>query len=132
MMGEALLKEVRCKWCGEIFHVCRSCWRVQVYCGERCRKLCRMQLHREAQRRYRQTAKGKQTHREYEQRRRIKRNEKTMADRGTTAGSGFDIEPRKWSGNGPICHFCGLPGVVVAQFPHRVYGGKVVSEGNRL
>ena len=127
-MDEVLLKEVRCKYCGRVFYVCRRCWHGQVYCGKRCRKICQREMHREAQRNYRQTAKGKKTHREYEEKRRIKKNKKTMADTGTTPHGACDIDPPKRPGNRPRCLFCGLSGIVVAQFPRRDYGGRVFSE----
>jgi len=85
-------------------------------------------MHREAQRTYRQTAKGKKTHREYEEKRRIKKNKKTVADETTTPREARDIEPPERPGNRLRCLFCGLSGIVVAQFPRRAYGGKVFSE----
>ena len=128
MVDEVLLIEVRCKYCGRGFFVCRRCWRGQIYCGKRCRKICQRQMHREAQRQYRQTEKGKKTHREYEEKRRIKNNKKTVADVTTTPWEACDIEPPERPGNQPKCLFCGLSGIVVAQFPRRAYGGKVFSE----
>ena len=121
-----LLVEVCCRWCGKRFYVCRRCWRGQVYCGEACRHLGRGKVHREAQRRYRQTLRGKKAHRQGENRRRhgwSKKNEKKMDD-PTSKGlsvrvirlledgrTGFDRSRR--------CHFCGCRGRVVDRFPRR-------------
>ena len=130
-MNEVLLKEVQCKYCGRVFYICRRCWRGQAYCGKICRKLCQMEMHREAQRKYRRTAKGKKTHRKYEKERRekkMKKNSKTMGDDTATPQGACDIEPPQRSENRPKCLFCGLSGIVVAQFPRRAYGGKVFSE----
>ena len=128
MADAVLLKEIRCKHCGGIFYVCRRCWRGQVYCGDRCRKICQRESQREAQRRYRRTEKGKKTHRDYEQKRRIKKNKKTVADEGTTPQEACDIEHPQRPRNRPRCLFCGLSGIVVAQFSRRAYEGKVFSE----
>ena len=128
-----LLVEVGCRWCGLRFYVCRRCWRGQAYCGEECRRLGRGRVHREAQRRYRQTAKGKKAHRQGENRRRhglSKKNEKKMDDLSSQGlslrfikllsgapvllvpgGTGFDHQRR--------CHFCGCKGRVVDRFPRR-------------
>ncbi len=61
---------VRCRECGTSFGVCRSCWRGQGYCGPGCQEAGQRRLHRQAQRRYRQTEKGKAAHRQAERRRR--------------------------------------------------------------
>ena len=128
-----LLVEVCCPWCGARFYVCRRCWRGQAYCGEECRILGRRRVHREAQRRYRQTPKGKKAHRQGENRRRhglSKKNEKKMDDpssQGLSLGfikllsggpvllvpGGAGLERRGW------CHFCGCRGRVVDRFPRR-------------
>jgi hypothetical protein len=65
-----LLIEVHCGRCGLVFLVCRRCWRGQIYCSEECRIEGMRKNHREAERRYRQTDKGKKAHREGENRRR--------------------------------------------------------------
>ena len=128
MVDEVLLKEVRCKYCGRIFHVCRRCWRGQVYCGKRCRKICQRPMHRKAQKKYRQSDKGKKTRQKYENERKNQKKYKNTSDTGTTPQATFDIEPPERPGNQPKCLFCGLSGIVVPQFPRRAYGGKVFSE----
>jgi hypothetical protein len=127
-MDIVLLKRIRCKHCGGVFYVCRSCWRGQVYCGAKCREICMSEAHREAERRYRQTERGKETHRQGECRRRMKKNKKTVDDQGTTPEKSRDIEDPLPQADRPRCLFCGLRGVVVACFPRRGYGGGVFWE----
>ena len=127
------LIEVCCHECGMKFCVCQRCWRGQAYCSEECRCSGRRRVHREAQKRYRQTPKGKKAHREAENRRRhgwSKQNGKKMDDLSSkglvsrviglpvyadflTVGDepGFNSSRR--------CHFCGCQGQVVDRFPRR-------------
>ena len=113
-----LLREVTCKWCGLRFCVCRRCWRGQAYCCDSCRKAARDHAHREAQRRYRSTSKGRESHRHAERRRRMHRAKKTVADRSSIPeSSGFIVMEQKTG----CCRFCGCSGVVVEQFPRRGY-----------
>lgn len=133
-----LLLEVQCKWCGMVFHVCRSCWRGQAYCGDECRISGKRHAHRESQRRYRRSTKGKMAHCEAERRRRkglSKKNKKIMDDRGSsllfggiklstcsdrTPGSTDEIELEELNSMGK-CHFCNSTGKIIAQFPRRGY-----------
>lgn len=129
MMRDVLLRVVQCRCCGLFFHVCRSCWRGQAYCGERCRRMRQRLLHRIAQRKYRHTDKGRKTHRLYEQeRRKPKKKKKIMGDDSATSPPSCDMEPKKRSRNQPSCLFCGSIGVVVDHFPRRDYGGRVFSD----
>ena len=57
-----------------------------------------------------------------------KKNNKTVVDEGTTPQKTCDIEHPQRLGNRPRCRFCGLSGIVVAQFSRRAYEGKVFSE----
>ena len=127
IMCGVLLKEIRCK-CK--FYVCRSCWRGQVYCTKSCRKICQREMHREAQRKYRHTEKGKETRRLYEKTKNTQKNRGNPGDDSATPPKSCDMEPEKRSGNRPRCAFCGSIGVVVDHFPRRAYGGKVFSEGS--
>jgi hypothetical protein len=64
-----------------------SCWRGQAYCCVKCRLAGRRNHHREAQRKYRQSEKGKKAHCEAENRRRHSQNqkkEKNMDDATST------------------------------------------------
>ena len=124
------LVEVCCRRCKARFCICRRCWRGQAYCSEGCRLLGRRSLHREAQRRYRQTEKGKKAHRQGENRRRhgwSKKNGKKMDDSSSTGLPSWVIglvvyacfvTVRRLDRVGR-CHFCGCQGRVVDRFPRR-------------
>ena len=130
---------MQCRWCGAIFCICQSCWRGQVYCCNECRRAAQCKAHREAQRKYRKTEKGKKAHRESENCRRMgltKQNKKIVDDTASKLlWSSIKIEmPAKLSDEGQVgcgettsmrtgrCHFCGSWGVIVDQFPRRDYG----------
>jgi len=113
-----LLREMTCKWCGLRFCVCRRCWRGQTYCCDSCRMAARDHAHREAQRRYRSTSKGREAHRRAERRRRMHRVKKTVADQSSIPESSGLIVVGQTIG---CCHFCGCKGKVVEQFPRRGY-----------
>ncbi len=121
-MKTLLLKKIFCKFCGQIFHVCHSCWRGQAYCSDACRQIARLMSRRIAQQKYRQTKKGKERHRQAERRRRLRRYKKTMDDPSSTS----DIDHATVSPNAiispPCCHFCGKTGSIVDHFPRRGYG----------
>jgi hypothetical protein len=51
-----------CIGCRAVFYICSYCDRGHRYCGTSCRESRRRQLHREANRRYQQTAYGKADH----------------------------------------------------------------------
>ena len=72
-----LLILIACRFCHLTFYVCRSCFRGHAYCGDFCRIEGKRQKHREAQRRYRRTLKGKKNHRVAENRSRQKRSAKS-------------------------------------------------------
>lgn len=125
-----------CRFCHISFCVCRSCYRRQAYCGSRCRNAARLYMHREAQRRYRQTERGKRTHCLSENRRRHRfhrSGSKNMADQTskslrvrckgelTKHSNGVSFQPGGWG----TCHFCGRRGIVLSEFPRRDYGNRV-------
>ena len=132
-----LLREVKCRWCHIYFCVCWSCWRGQAYCSDECRIVSRLHAHREAQKRYRETAEGQRTHREAERRRRMRRAKKNVDDRGSThifarckipssyteptveEGDRYERVGVEKSGR---CQFCGSSGTIVNKFPRRGYG----------
>lgn len=126
------LIKITCRWCRIIFCICRSCFRGQAYCSDPCRLAGKRKNHREAQRRYRQSDKGKKTHRNAENRRRHglnKDHSKNMDDASSTPLSKRVIrELCRLSThlfhvkNNPYCHFCGCDGQIVNQFPRRGYG----------
>lgn len=131
-MPVLLLRVIRCRWCDLVFCVCRCCWRGQAYCCEYCRVEGRRKNHREAERKYRQTLKGKKTHCESENRRRHgkkPRKEKNMDDATSPPRHPWAmkmltrIKNRTWPVNKePFCHFCGIRGRIVEVFPRRGYG----------
>lgn len=123
---------VSCRWCNIEFCVCRCCWRGQAYCCDACRNAGRRACHCKTQQRYRQTEKGKKTHRLAENRRRhrkINPPSKNMDD--ATTRPPFDCAivvsrnenlvvfcpDLQWR-----CHFCGRPGEIVSDFARRGYG----------
>ena len=126
-----LLRFIQCRWCDFLFCVCRRCWRGQAYCCDQCRRAAKLKSHRKAQRKYRQSEKGKKAHREAENRRRHGKNQnkqKNMDDATSTLG-------RKWAmallnrfrnlnlhtHMGQRCHLCGVGGQIVSAFPRRGY-----------
>lgn len=129
-----LLLCISCRWCNISFCICRCCFRGHAYCCDSCRNKAKRKSRREAQRRYRQTEKGKKAHREAENRRRhnsIQKNQKNMADpssrpvfkrcivtsrRKTNAKNVFFQ-----AGERGFCHFCGKSGIIVFEFPRRGY-----------
>jgi len=131
-----LLLQIECRWCGRVFCICRCCWRGQRYCSAECRSAAKRKAHRETQRRYRKTEKGKKAHREAENRRRMgftQKNEEILDDTATTLqhscltiGSAGLKKHDEWVGAPWLrigrCHVCGSWGVIVDRFPRRGYG----------
>ena len=120
-MEIVLLKRIECRGCAQIFNVCRSCWRGQAYCCQECRRAAQKEIHCKAQRKYRQTEKGKQAHCRQEKNRRLRQSEKTMDDAPTNPGLIHDNVSSKPDCTGPCCHFCGKTGQIVDFFPWRDY-----------
>lgn len=134
-----LIIQLICRCCGNFFHLCRSCFRGQAYCCEKCRISRQRQLHREAQKKYRQTEKGKKLHQEAERQRRNRKKSKNVDDEGSTMKSdviccvpGYIIEAlqkilfhtfKRGEVSG-TCHVCGKSGNLCSKFPRRGYGKK--------
>lgn len=119
---------VTCRWCSNEFFLCRRCWRGQSYCSMSCRMQAKAAAHRRAQRIYRQTARGKQVHREAEKRRRMglsKKSKQSVADAGThlAVGRGTmrSADVRAAKGTDRQCALCGRWGSICVQFPRRGY-----------
>ncbi len=125
-----------CHCCGLVFLLCSRCYRGHRYCCSKCRTAARRQAAREAQRRYRQTDKGKKAHCDAEKRRRMGRTEERKGKGMITetpvkccvpavmyALSVIDAGIR--TGEKGHCHFCGCPGVTVNKFS-RTYAGKTI------
>jgi len=92
------LLQIRCRCCGTVFSVCRCCWRGQAYCCDECRVAGTQKNHREAESRYRQTAKGKKAHREAENRRGsvLHSWNADQFDYGTGVSVGYNIMQNAW------------------------------------
>lgn len=126
MVVEFLLQK-KCKYCQQDFLICRSCYRGQCYCCDRCRFIAQKESRRRAQQRYRLTEKGRKAHREAERRRRIRkaRNiQKTVDDKGSTPPIPHAILFKRPLNSSEFCHHCGVAGVIVKKFPRRAYGGR--------
>ena len=119
MYDYVLLKELQCKHCKLPFHICRKCYRGQVYCSSRCRDEAQLKAHRHSQRLYRATDQGRRTHRRNERMRRMGKNKKTMADEGTNTPRLRLILYPIVGNTKPRCSFCGAYGKIVDAFPRR-------------
>ncbi|MBF0399113.1 MAG: hypothetical protein HQK78_20230 [Desulfobacterales bacterium] len=127
-----LLIRIRCPICDFEFNICRCCFRGQSYCSDVCREIGKREKHRQAQKRFRATEKGKKSHRKAENKRRErlkKKNEKNMDDATSTPLSEWCtltiirylmllIERSRQN----RCHFCGTIGQIVNNFPRKGYG----------
>lgn len=122
-----LLKLIYCRRCSLEFFVCHSCWRGQAYCSEACRQAAHKEAHCMAQRKYRQTEKGKEAHRQQEKRRRLRNSKKTVDDASSTPGLIHDNVPESMTVTITCCRFCGETGQIVDHFPRRGYGGRYES-----
>ena len=124
--------QLQCRWCDVMFCVCRCCFRGQAYCSDECRLSGKRKNHCKAQRKYRQTEKGKKAHRVAENRRRhglSQKNPKNMDDPSSTVLPAWCMRQVKTvkrrllhMGTTVRCHFCGSPGLLVEHFPRRGYG----------
>lgn len=119
------LRYFSCKHCRLLFAICQSCYRRQIYCCQSCRIEGQRLLHRQAQKRYRQTVKGREAHRQAERRRRMRKsvkNKKTVDDASSTPTKSHATLPLIEHFLVQQCHFCGCPGVLVYKFARRGYG----------
>ncbi len=129
------LISITCRWCNVTVCVCRSCWQGQAYCSDECRNAGHQASRREAQRRYRQTEKGRRAHRLAENRRRQRKNQGILKNMDDTPST--PVVPRHMlvlkyvknvsfqPGADGYCHFCGRQGVILIEFPCRGYGKRV-------
>ena len=131
-MPKLLLISIQCRWCDFHFCICRSCFRGQAYCCDECRSAGKRKNQCKAQRKYRQTKKGKKNHCESENRRRhgnAQRKPKNMDDATSTPRRPWAMYIVTRTKNctcrfdtRPFCHFCGIRGRIVKMFPRRGYG----------
>ncbi len=121
-MCEVFLLETTCRWCGQSFHICHSCWRGQGYCSDVCRIKGYRRNRQSRQRKYRQSETGKKTHRRNENNRKKRLASKKVGDApSNTIPSLISSSSNRYS-NSPCCHFCGQKGRIVTNFPRRRYG----------
>lgn len=64
------LRRVKCRWCGQIFFVCRRCDFCRRYCSKSCRLKARKHSKRQARRKYNRTNKGRLNNRKRQHRHR--------------------------------------------------------------
>ena len=123
-MKNLLLKEIICKRCGNIFHVCQSCWRGEAYCSDVCRNAAKSEAHRKNQQKYSSTKNGKKVRAlAASRRRRLSHSKKNVADTPSTPVS--EHVKRNYQGSTtllPHCLFCGKTGLIVDYFPRCGYG----------
>ena len=140
MAREVVLRRLFCRGsgCGAMFYICSSCYRGQVYCGDRCRQKARRQQRRLANRRYQQSEEARLDHRDrqrdYRQRCRLRGvTDHTSAGNGRSGKIG---EPARETGRStplaeelqdrprferlpsairPVCMLCGRGGRVGVQ-----------------
>lgn len=77
------LREVACRWCGQIFFVCQRCDFGRRYCGEPCRRKARKRDVRRAQRKYAGRPKGRLNNRDRQRRFRMRRRTTWNNERNT-------------------------------------------------
>jgi hypothetical protein len=65
---ELVLRQRVCRYslCRTIFYICRCCDRGQRYCREECRKICRREQCRAANRRHQQSDEGRLDHQDHQ------------------------------------------------------------------
>ena len=82
MAGKVLWRQLFCRGsgCGAMFYICGSCYRGQVYCGERCRRRMRRNQMRRANRKHQDSPEGKLDHRDRQRVYRAKRRLRRVTD----------------------------------------------------
>jgi hypothetical protein len=63
--------EFKCRCCGKVVSICRSCWRNQSYCSAECRILGLKARKSRNQKKYRATKAGVEAHKAAQQRYRL-------------------------------------------------------------
>ena len=144
MAREAVLRQLFCRGtdCGEMFFICQSCYRGQVYCGDGCRDRMRREQRRRANRRYEQDPEVRADHcqRQRAYRRRCRREHVTDHTSAGVLRSGSIGTPlpetvmrtsvAEVSHDRPrlerlkeairlVCIFCGQTGSFIDAFPDR-------------
>lgn len=112
--------------CGALFSICRSCYRGQRYCSERCRQVSRCRQRREANRRHQRSLEGRLDHRDRQRAYRRRQRARRVTDQGSASrlASGIIAAARSIRGSraarGRICCIvCGRRGRFIEMFKHR-------------
>ena len=65
-MAQVAWHELFCRrpGCRKVFHICGSCYRGQVYCGDECRGRMRLQQKRKANQKHQDSPEGRDDHRD--------------------------------------------------------------------
>jgi len=127
-MGVTFLLKVTCRWCGQVFYVCHSCWRGQAYCSEICRVQGYRRNNQRRQRKYRKSKNGKKIHCRNENKRKKRLAAKKVGDATSNTISSLIFSPQNIKSNSPCCRICGKKGEIVSSFPRRRYGSPLQRE----
>ena len=123
-MYGVFLKEIKCRWCGQCFYICQSCWRGQAYCSDSCRSLGYLRCKEKRQKKYRNTSKGKKTRRKAERKRSLGQSGRKSGDATSNTTSSVIPSFQNQDPCEPCCHFCGQNGLIIDHFPRRRYGNR--------
>jgi len=85
MAREVPFRQLFCRGggCGLMFFICRSCYRGQAYCSERCRQESRQEQRRKANRRYQQDPEVRRDHRDRQREYRKQFRESRVTDQSS-------------------------------------------------
>ena len=144
MASEVAFRQLFCRSveCGEMFFICRPCYRGQAYCSDECRQKMRRQQRQKANRRYQQDPEVRRDHRDCQRERRKRLIESRVLDQSSNIERGccsiseplakterespwreepHDLPKATWRERFGriVCIICGLEGKFVAAFVHR-------------
>ena len=119
------LKQIKCRWCGQCFYICQSCWRGQAYCSDSCKSFGYLRCRKKRQKEYRNSKKGKKTRRKAERKRSLGQSAKKSGDATSNTTSSVISSSKIRFTQQPCCQLCGENGLVLGHFPRRRYGGSV-------
>src|SRR5437867_6874648 len=90
MASEVGFRQLFCRsaGCGEMFYICRPCYRRQAYCSEKCRRETRRQQQQKANRRYQEDPEVRQDHRNRQREHRKRLRESRVTDQSSTIECG--------------------------------------------
>ena len=113
--AQVILLQLFCRaaGCGGLFFVCRSCYRGQAYCSQRCREKARRQQRRRANRKHQMSLEGRLDHRDRQAAYRRRCAARLVTDQGSAGrqrlpilavnatGERREVPREAWHG-----HFC--------------------------